>query len=91
MCLEDFDALVKLFGDVVVPSFALSSLGCNEAIYPEMMGATGIRVLAGSNNDSIMNTYGISEGTLYHAGNKFLNAVLNYDVLYIILPTKASE
>jgi hypothetical protein len=61
MPLEDFDALVQLLGDEVVPNFAMSrSRRCDKAIYPQMMVAIGRRVLAGGNYDDIMNTDGIT-------------------------------
>ena len=47
MSLEDFDALVQLLGDEVVPNFAMSSRRCDKAMYPQIMVVIGIRVLAG--------------------------------------------
>jgi hypothetical protein len=91
MSFEDFDALVQLLGDDVVPNFTMSGLRCDAAIYPEMVVAIGIRVLAGGNYDDIMNMYGISKSGFYLVRDKFLNAVLNCAALDINLPTEASE
>jgi hypothetical protein len=91
MSLDNFDALVKLLGDEVGTNVAMSNIRCDEAIYPEMTVAIGIRVLAGGSYDDIMNTYGISKTGFYTARNTFLNAVLNCGELDIDLPTEASE
>jgi hypothetical protein len=55
--LEDFDALVKLFGDDVVLNHAIPSCRCEQAMYPEMAVAIRTRILAGSNYDNIMSGF----------------------------------
>jgi hypothetical protein len=84
MSLEDFDALVQLLGDDVVPNFTMSGRRCDAAIYPEMAVAIGIRVLAGGNYDDIMNTYGISKSGFYFVRDKCSAFDIN-------LPTEASD
>jgi hypothetical protein len=91
MSLDNFDALVKLLGDKVGTNVAMSNIRCDEATYPEMTVAIGIRVLAGGSYDDIMNTYCISKTGFYTARDEFLNAVLNCGELDINLPTKASK
>jgi hypothetical protein len=49
MPLDDFEALVELLGDAIVPNVVQSNRRCEEPIYPEMVVAIGIRVLAGGN------------------------------------------
>jgi hypothetical protein len=91
MSLEDFDALVQLLGDEVVPNFAMSpSLRCDKAIYPEMMVAIGIRVLASGNYDGIMKYMALARVvSIMHEWNKFVDAVLlNFHALDIDLRTK---
>jgi hypothetical protein len=65
MPLEDFNALVELLGDAIVPNVVQSKRRCMEPIYPQMILEIGIRVLAGSNYDNIMNTFGISKSSVY--------------------------
>ncbi len=76
MSLEDFEALVDLLGDAIVPNVVMSNRRCEEPIYLKMVAAIGIRVLAGGNYDDIMNTFGISKAAFYWTRNKFINAVL---------------
>ncbi len=92
MPLDDFEALVELLGaDAIVPNVVQSNRRCEEPIYPEMVAAIGIRVLAGGNYDDIMNTFGISKASFYWTRNKFINAVLTCNSLAIGLPTTPVE
>jgi hypothetical protein len=62
MPLDDFEALVELLGDAIVPNIVQSNnRRCDEPIYPKMVAAIGIRVLAGGNYDDVMNTFGTSK------------------------------
>ena len=79
MPLEDFDALVvvELLDDAIVTNVTMSKRRCSKPIYPEMLAAIGIIVLAGGNyDDDIINTFGISKSGFYHSRNKFLKAIL---------------
>jgi hypothetical protein len=76
MPLEDFEALVDLLGDGVVPNVVMSKRRCGEPIYPKMVVPIGIRVLAGGNHGNLMNTFGISKAGFDWTRNKFINAVL---------------
>jgi hypothetical protein len=87
MTLEDFEAFVVLLGDAIVKDVVQSNRRCEEPIYPKMIAAIGIRVLAGGNHDDIMITFGISKAGFYYTRNKFINAVLNCPFLDICLPT----
>jgi hypothetical protein len=91
MPLEDFEALVELLGDSVVPNVAQSKRRCQEPMYPKMIVAIGIRVLAGGNYDDIMNTFGISKSGFYYSRNRFLNAVLSSNELDINLPATPDD
>jgi hypothetical protein len=91
MALEDFDALVLLLGDEVVPNVAMSRRRSAEAIYPEMVVGVGIRYLAGGSYDDIMNTFGLSKSGFYYARKRFIKAVIGCEALDIKLPTHASE
>jgi hypothetical protein len=75
MRLGDFNALVELLGGAIVPNVVQSKRRSVEPIYLKMILGIGIRVLAGSNYDHIMNTFGISKSGFYYSRNKFLNAV----------------
>jgi hypothetical protein len=66
MPLEDFEALVDLMGDAIVTDIVQSNRRCKEPIYPKMVEAIGIRVLAGGNYDDMMNTFGISKAGFYY-------------------------
>jgi hypothetical protein len=57
--------LVELLGDAIVPNVVQFKRRCQEPIYPKMIAAIGIRVLAGGNYDNIMNTFGISKAGFY--------------------------
>jgi hypothetical protein len=76
MPLEDFEALLDLLGDAIVTDVVQSNRKCKEPIYPKMVAAIGIRVLAGGNYDDIINTFGISKAGFYYVSNTFINAVL---------------
>jgi hypothetical protein len=91
MALEDFDALVLLLGDEVVPNVSMSRRRSAEAIYPEMVVGVGIRYLAGGSYDDIMNTFGLSKSGFYYARKRFIKAVIGCKALDIKLPTHASE
>jgi hypothetical protein len=77
MPLEDFEALVVLLVDAVVPNAVQSKRRCQEPMYPKLIVAIGIRVLAGGNYDDIMNTFGISKSGFYYSHKRFLNPVLS--------------
>jgi hypothetical protein len=54
MPLEDFEALaLDLLGDAIVTDVVQSNRRCEEPIYPKMVTAIGIRVLAGGNYDDL--------------------------------------
>jgi hypothetical protein len=91
MPLEDFEALVELLGDAVVQNVVQSKRRCQEPLYPRMIVAIGIRVLAGGNYDDIMNTFGISKSGFYYSRNIFLNAVLSSKELDIKLPATPDD
>jgi hypothetical protein len=57
MPLEDFEALVELLGDEIVPNVVQSKRRCEEPIYPKMTVTIRIRVLASGNYNDIMNTF----------------------------------
>jgi hypothetical protein len=91
MPLDDFEALVELLGDVIVPNIVQSNTRCDEPIYPKMVAPIGISILAGGNYDDIMNTFGTSKGEFYWSRNKCINAVLNCNSLDIDIPTTPVE
>ena len=91
MPLKDFEALVELLGDDIVPDIRQAKRRNVEPIYPEMVAAIGIRVLAGGNYDDIMNTYGVSKSGYYHSRNRFLKALLGNEWLDINLPSTPAE
>jgi hypothetical protein len=62
MPLDNFEALVELLGDAIVPNVVQANVRCEEPIYPKMVAAIGIRVLASGNFDNIINTFGTSKG-----------------------------
>jgi hypothetical protein len=91
MPLDDFEALVELLGDAIVPNTRQSKRRCQSPIHPKMIVAIGIRVLAGGNYDDIMNTFGMSKSGFFYSRKKFLNAVLGCEALAISLPTLPEE
>jgi hypothetical protein len=91
MPLEDFEALVDLLVDGIITDVVQSNRRCEEPIYPRMVAAIGIRVLAGGNYDDIMNTFGIRNAGFCYTRNKFINAVLTCNSLDTCLPTTPVE
>jgi hypothetical protein len=53
-------------------------------IYPKMVAAIGIRVLASGNYDVIMNTFGISKAGFYYTRNKLIVPSWTYVFLLLL-------
>jgi hypothetical protein len=66
MPFNHFKALVDLFSDVIISNVVQANRRYQEPVYPKMVAATGIRVLAGGNYDDLKNPFGTSKSSFYY-------------------------
>lgn len=74
MSHEAFTSLLNFLHPMITPNLIKALNSCEEAIYPEMVMAVGLRWLSGGSYIDIKNVYGISKSTVYRLRDKMVVA-----------------
>jgi hypothetical protein len=90
MSFDAFNILLELLHPAITCNI-IKSLSWANAIFPELVLASGLQWLAGGNYLDQQDVHGFSRSSYYRVQDVFLDAVLNCDALAIKFPDTAEK